>query len=178
MQPISPLGEDVQLTTLIKLFYAGCVAALLVLCVAFGTRTFYAAPHPPEYPQSASIPRPGPAPLTPEEQRLLAEAQQQYQDSYQRYEARRITYRRYVFLIAAVAGVAAVAAGAVLPPRVDAIRLGLVAGGLGCVIYAVVQAGGDLGRMTPTLMFAAALIGLVLVLAAGYRWLLKLPDAG
>ncbi len=65
----------------------------------------------------------------------------------------------------------AVAAGLAVPPALDAVRLGLVVGGLGTIIYAVAQAGEDLDAAGPEVVFVVALAGLALMLAAGYRWL-------
>lgn len=62
-------------------------------------------------------------------------------------------------------------AGIVLHRRFDALRLGLVTGGLGTLLYAVVQADEDLGDIGSTVVFVVAMVGLALILAAGYRWL-------
>ena len=172
------------MTTLIKLFYAGAICTLLILLVAFAIRTFYGPPKAPEYPQPAAglrpitpVPPPGVAPLPPPEQQAFDEAQQRYQDDYKRYEEKRSRYHRNVFLVAALAGVVSLAGGLMLPPHLDAIRLGLVAGGLGTLLYAVIQAAEDLNDFGPEIGFAVALIGLGAVLAAGYRWLARAPDA-
>lgn len=161
---------------LIKLFYAAAIAALLVLFVAFGIRTFYSPPKAPEFPQPAIPVRPAPPPGTaqPEptpEQREFEEAQRRFQEEFARYEDERADYRRNVFLIAAVLGILAVAGGLALSDRFDAIRLGLVAGGLGSFLYGVIQANGDLDNTGPALIFGVAAIGLALVGYAGYRWL-------
>jgi hypothetical protein len=171
-----------RMTTLIKLFYAGAIAALFVLLVAFGIRTFYAGPQQPEPPIFQPFPRfpsppappgtePAPQPTPTAEERGYQEEQRRFQEEFQRYEDERAEYRRNVFLIAALAGIVAVAGGIALPRRTDAIRLGLVAGGLGTILYSVIQAGGDLDDAGSTLVFFLALAGFALVLAAGYRWL-------
>ena len=166
---------------LLKLIYAGAVTALLILFVAFGVRTFYSPPEEPEFPKfSPSLARPplpvGPGPdATPPaptpEQLEFERAQERYQADYEAYTERRERYRNRVFLIAAIVGIAAVAGGVGLPAHLDAIRLGLVAGGLGTVIYGVAQAGGDLSEAGSGVVFLVVAIGLVLVVASGYRWL-------
>ena len=78
-------------------------------------------------------------------------------------------------MIAAAIGIAAIACGLALPSRLDALRLGLVAGGLGTLIYGVVQAQGDLDNAGPELIFVVVALGLALVGYAGYRWLAALP---
>ena len=168
------------MTTLIKLFYAGAISALLILLVAFGIRTFYAPPEAPHFPQPPIGFRPvGPTPVdkpelapppTPEQVEFEAN-QRRFQEELERYNKERAGYRRNVFLAGAVVAVVAVASGVILDRRMDAIRLGLVAGGLGTLLYAVIQAGSDLARLGPEVMFGFALVGLVLVLAAGSRWL-------
>ena len=175
------------MTILLKLIYAGAVTALLILLVAFGIRTFYAAPEQPEFPkydpgllrQPGWAPVPGPdftpPPPTPE-QLEYERLQRQYQEDYERYTEVRATYRSRVFLIAAIIGIAAVAGGLALPSRLDAIRLGLVAGGLGTVLYGVAQAGGDLAEAGSAVIFVVVTVGLVLVVVSGYRWLSTRED--
>jgi hypothetical protein len=169
------------MVVLLKLIYAAAMTALLILFVAFGIRTFYSPPEEPEFPKfNPGIVRPpipvGPGPdVTPPpptpEQLEFERAQQRYQEEYEVYTQKRADYRTRVFLIAAVLGIAAVAGGVALPSHLDAIRLGLVAGGLGTVLYGVAQAGGDLSEAGSTVVFVVVAIGLVLVVASGYRWL-------
>jgi hypothetical protein len=163
---------------LIKLFYAASIAALLILFVAFGIRTFDAPPEEPQFPNVPPSFRPAspiPAGQTPpeptQEQREFEEAQRRYQEEFKAYEDERADYRRNVFLVAAATGVLAIAGGLALSSRLDALRLGLVAGGLGAILYAVIQSGGDLGDAGPALVFGVVAIGLLLVGYAGYRWL-------
>jgi hypothetical protein len=170
------------MTTLIKLFYAAAIAALLILLVAFGIRTFYAAPEEPQFPEPplsirgplAPAPpstEPGVVPTPTPEQAAYQQAQERYQDEYKAFREEQKDYRRNVFLIAAVVGVVAVASGLMLQSRLDAIRLGLVVGGLGTILYAVIQAAEDLDEVGSELVFVVALVGLALVIGVGYRWL-------
>ena len=173
------------MTTLIKLFYAAVIAALLVLLVAFGIRTFYSAPEEPKYPEPplsirgpfvpvAPVPagtEPAAVPTPTPEQVEYQESQERYRDEYDAYREKRADYRRNVFLAAAIVGVIAVAGGLLLQSRLDAIRLGLVTGGLATILYAVAQAGEDLDEFGSAVVFGVALIGLALVIGVGYRWL-------
>ena len=171
------------MTTLIKLFYAGAITALLILLVAFGVRTFYEPPEQPRFPEPSVGFRPVAPALsdttqiepTPE-QRAYEDEQRRYQEEFRRYAEKRAPYRRNVFLVAAAIGIAAVAAALALDPRLDAMRLGVVTGGLGTLLYGVIQANGDLDESGPALIFAVALIGLALILGAGYRWLTARPS--
>ena len=163
---------------LIKLFYAASIASLLVLLVAFGIRTFYEGPQAPEFPQPPVRPvivaPDGTQPRTPEQVEFES-AQRQFQEDIRRYEDERADYHRVVFLIAAAIGIAAIAGGLALQSRLDALRLGLVAGGLGALVYGVIQAQGDLDNAGPELIFVVAAFGLALVGFAGYRWLTAQP---
>jgi len=169
----------------IKLAYAAAVACLLVLVVVFGIRAVDDGPDTPQFP-GPPPPRP-PVAATPaapdtvttptvlepaaQEQARYEQAQREYQDSYARYEGRRRDYRRNVFLLSCVVAVATGALGAYLWRRSDAIALGFLAGGFAMLVYAVAQAGSDLDEIGATLVFVVALAGLVIVLAAGSRWL-------
>jgi hypothetical protein len=157
-------------TVLLKLLYAGAVATLIVLFVAFGIRTVYGPPEMPEFPQNlrGSF-QPFPAnpndPLTPEQQEYR-DAQERYQGAYRLYEEDLERYRSIVLGLCTLFGVLAVAGGIV-----DALRLGLVGGGLFTLIYGVVQAEGDFDGLGEAAVFAIAGVGLVVILTAGYRWL-------
>ena len=94
-----------------------------------------------------------------------------YQEQYQAYEEDLERYHSVVLGLCALFGVAAVAAGVVLKPRFDALRLGLVGGGLFTLVYGVIQAEGDFDGLGEAAVFAIAGIGLVVILVAGYRWL-------
>src|SRR5688572_23955246 len=152
------------MTVLIKLFYAGAVATLLVLFVAFGVRTFYSPPGAPESPNLPFGFRPAPIPPvpagtpqsvpTPTPQELDFEAQQRrFPEDYERYQDRLADYKRNVFLMVSILAFVAVAAGLSLSSRLDAIRLGLVAGGLATILYGVIQAGGDIAKAGPAVGF-------------------------
>jgi hypothetical protein len=166
------------MTVLLKLLYAASIAALIVLAVAFGVRTFYPPPEEPEFPRATpdlfrpvppSPTQPTPT-LTPAQQEF-EEAQIRYQEEYDDYREELEDYHAVVFAVAALLGVAAVAGGVALSSRLDALRLGLVGGGLGTLVYGVIQAEGDLDSIGAAAVFVIVALGLVLVLAAGYRWL-------
>jgi len=163
------------LTVLLKLLYAGAVATLIVLFVAFGIRTVYGPPEMPEFPQfSKGSFQPFPTnpndPPTPE-QLEYQEAQERYQEASRLYEDDLKRYHSVVLGLCTLFGVLSVAGGIVLKPRFDALRLGLVGGGLFTLIYGVVQAEGDFDGLGEAAVFGIAGIGLVVILAAGYRWL-------
>jgi hypothetical protein len=167
------------MNVLLKLLYAAAITALIVLLVAFGIRTFYGPPEMPEYPLQPGRAYYPPAPATPgipQEELTPAqieyqEAQDRYQDAYEAYAKDLRRYHAIVFALAALAAVAAVAGGVALSSRLDALRLGLVGGGLGTLIYGVIQAEGDIDDLGAAAVFVIVAAGLVLVVGAGYRWL-------
>ncbi len=194
--------------TLFKLAYSLAVALLFVLFVILGTRTFYAAPDAPRYPEP-TFGRPPEGPplkcdpqagvcfdpatggeislaeaqrLNPEqvqEQEELAKAQREFEEKRRAYEDERADYHRNVFILASVLGVAAVAGGLALFRRVEAMPLGLLLGGIGVVIFGWVQSAEDFGEIGMAPLFATVAVGLAVVLAVGYRFLgLARPTGG
>jgi hypothetical protein len=166
-------------TVLLKLLYAAAITTLFILFVAFGIRTFYGPPQMPEFPQPPdgiftplppALPGAPPVELTPQQQEYK-EAQERYQAEYDEYVDDLERYHAIVFAAAALIGVAAVAGGVALQPRLDALRLGLVGGGLGTLIYGVIQAEGDADDLGAAAVFVVVAAGLILVVAAGFRWL-------
>lgn len=171
------------MTVLLKLLYAAAITALFVLLVAFGIRTFYPPPDEPEFPRAPvdlfrPIPPPAtqdgtpvPSPTLTPEQEEFQRAQERYQQDYESYVEELEEYHAVVFAISALLGVSAVAGGIVLSANLDALRLGLVGGGLGSLIYGVIQAEGDLDRVGAAVIFVIVAAGLLLVVTAGYRWM-------
>ncbi len=106
-----------------------------------------------------------------EEERLYLQEQRQFQERQQEYLDDRADYHRNVFMLASVLGVAAMAVGAALFRRVEAIPLGLVLGGVGVVIFGWVQAAEDFGEIGMAPLFAVVAVGLAVLLAVGYWFL-------
>jgi len=186
--------------TLFKLTYSLVVAILFILLVILGIRTFYDEPEAPEYPAPPirligveAPPEPGTgeplycdldrcfkgdreltaedeAMLT-EEERLYIQEERRFQERQRKYEDDRVDYHRNVFILASVLGVAAIALGLYLFRRVEAMPLGLLLGGLGVVIFGWVQAAEDFGEIGEAPLFAVVAVGLLVVLAAGHRFL-------
>ncbi len=192
--------------TLFKLTYSLVVAILFILLVILGIRTFYDGPEEPEHPAphiGVEVP-PEPGTGEPlfcdpdgrcfkgdreltaedeteltEEERLHIQEERRFQEERRDYEEERADYHRNVFIIASVLGVGAIALGLYLFRRVEAIPLGLLMGGLGVVIFGWIQAAEDFGEIGEALLFGVVAVGLVIVLAAGYRFLgLVRPTGG
>lgn len=173
------------MNVLIKLAYGAAVAALMVLLVAFGIQAFYDGPEPPRPPEppfargpltAPPVTGPGlatPTVATPSPQEIerYEREQREFQQAYEKYQEQRGDYHRNVFLVAATLAVLAIVGGVGVWSRVDAMSLGFIAGGFASLVYGIIQAGGDLDEASPALIFAFVLVGLALVLGAGYRWL-------
>lgn len=133
----------------IKLAYAAAIAVLLTLVVAFGIRAAYDEPNYGEREY-------GPAYGT---------------ETWRQYEEDRQDYHRNVFLIAGLIGLASIASGVALSRRLDAMRLGLMVGGLATFIYSFAQAGADIDDIGPTAILPVAAAGFIALLLLGYRQL-------
>jgi hypothetical protein len=107
----------------------------------------------------------------PEEDQLYIQELREFQLKQQEFEQERADYHRNVFILAGFLGVAAIAAGLYLFRRVEAMPLGLMLGGLGVIIYGWGQAAEDFGEIGEAPLFAAASVGLAVVLAMGYWFL-------
>lgn len=110
------------------------------------------------------------AKLTTEERRYVQE-QREFQRKWQAYEDERADYHRNVFILAQVLGIAAIAGGATIFRRVEAIPLGLLLGGIGVVIYGWSQAAVDFDEIGMAPLFVVAVVGLGVLLAVGYWFL-------
>jgi hypothetical protein len=137
----------------IKLAYGVAIAVLMVLTVVFAIRAAY---EPPDQPRYGDPPRAYAAP-TPQ------------------YEEDRQDYHRNVFLIAGLVGLGSMAAGVALAKRLDALRLGLILGGVATFIYSFSQAGEDIDDIGTTAILPVAAVGLVALLLLGYR---RLAEGG
>lgn len=146
------------MATLIKLFYAAALTTVIILLVSFGVQTFYDGPDGPTFPGQFGRPP-------------TQEEQSQFEEERLAYESERADYHRNVFIVAGALGLACVVAGVIMNSRLDAIRLGFVAGGVGLIIYGIVQGAEDLGEIGAAPIFVITFIGMAILLAAGYFWL-------
>lgn len=137
----------------IKLAYGVAIAVLMVLTVVFAIRAAYEPPDQPRYGDPS---------------RVYTAPTPQYQEDRQ-------DYRRNVFLIAGLVGLGSMAAGVALAKRLDALRLGLILGGVATFIYSFSQAGEDIDDIGTTAILPVAAVGLVALLLLGYR---RLAEGG
>jgi len=152
----------------IKLAYGVAIAVLMVLTVVFAIRAAYEPPDDPSYPAPPRIVYP-PGPVADEKTTGFEEEQRQYQEKWRQYQEDRQDYHRNVFLIAGLVGLGSMAAGVALAKRLDALRLGLILGGVATFIYSFSQAGEDIDDIGTTAILPVAAVGLVALLLLGYR---------
>jgi hypothetical protein len=139
----------------IKLAYGAAIAVLMVLTVVFAIRAAYEPPGEPTY---GDPPKP-------------------YTTITAQYEEDRQDYRRNVFLIAGLIGLGSMAAGVALAKRLDALRLGLILGGVATFIYSFSQAGEDIDDIGANAILPVAAVGLVALLFLGYRRLAERDES-
>lgn len=139
----------------IKLAYGVAIAVLMVLTVVFAIRAAY---EPPDQPRYGDPPR-------------------AYTTTTPQYEEDRRDYHRNVFLIAGLIGLGSMAAGVALAKRLDALRLGLILGGVATFIYSFSQAGEDIDDIGTTAILPVAAVGLVALLLLGYRRLAEQDES-
>ncbi|MEA1958691.1 MAG: hypothetical protein U9N44_03320 [Chloroflexota bacterium] len=84
-------------------------------------------------------------------------------------------YLRNVLLIAFPIGLIFTVVGLILPYRLNVLRLGLVIGGLGTMLYSIIRATtGSYGGVDLAWLFGAVAIGLVVLVPLGYyRFVMK-----
>jgi hypothetical protein len=177
--------------TVFKAAYSLVVAILFIRFVILGQRTFYDEPSPPRFPPTSAPPNEKSifceprgdcfidnAVITAEMEASLSTAEREFlQEQREIARLQRVhkedteDYFRNVFIIAAAVGLAAVVGGLLLFPRVEALPLGFLVGGVGVIVYGWVESsrGPDESLGTGAL-FAVVGACLVAVVVAGY-WL-------
>lgn len=137
----------------VRVIYLVLATAFLVMLLGFAISAFYESP---EYSSSRALRQP------------YEEEAQLYEEARQSYEEARQSHSRNVFFIGYAYGVALLALGAKLRPRLDIIRPALLLGGLGAIIYAIAQP-----HLASEFRFAGAAAGFAVLLYVGYKTLLE-----
>jgi len=151
---------------ILRVVYVLGIAVALVLLVIAGVEAFYPAPPYPEYPDY-------PAPLYPDypDEPLPAYNSTEYEEWQQEWEEVREEYRQQVavhdknvFLIVLPLGMVFAIGGIFLQRRLDIFGAGLILGGIGTMIFAIVPY--DLEAM---LRFIGIAVTLAVLIFVGYR---------
>ena len=142
---------------ILRVVYVLAIAVVLVLLVVAGVEAFYPAPPYPEYPGPLGPPPPCDGPEYEEREQERMEIQEEY-----RQEA--AIHDRNVFFIVLPLGVVFAVGGTFIRRRLDIFGAGLILGGIGTMIFAIVPY--DLDNILRFAGIAAVLTVLVFV---GYK---------
>jgi len=146
---------------LLKGLYVVAIAVVLVLLVIAGVEAFYPDPQYPDYPE-----RP-PAYNSSE----YEEWEQEWMEAYEEYQQEAAVHDRNIFFVVLPLGAVFAVVGTFIQRRLGIFGAGLILGGLGTMIFALVPY--DLDNMLRFVGIAATLAVLVFV---GYKVFLALRN--
>jgi len=130
------------------------IAVVLVLLVIFGVEAFYPSPQYPDYPE----------PMRAYNSSEYAEWEQEWMEIQEEYRQESAVYDRNVFFIVLPLGVVFAVGGTFIRRRLDIFGAGLILGGIGTMIFAVVPY--DLDNI---LRFAGIAATLAVLVFVGYK---------
>ena len=130
------------------------IAVVLVLLVIFGVEAFYPSPQYPDYPE----------PMRAYNSSEYAEWEQEWMEIQEEYRQEAAIHDRNVFFIVLPLGVVFAVGGTFIRRRLDIFGAGLILGGIGTMIFAIVPY--DLDNMLRFIGIAVILAVLVFV---GYK---------
>jgi len=145
----------------LRILYVVAIAVLLVFLVIFGVEAFYPAPEYPEFPE-----RPAHAPPydSPEYEEWWQEWQEEWDRIYEAHQQETAVYHRSIFFIVLPLGVVFAIGGAYIRRKLDIFGAGLILGGMGTMIYAIVP-----DDLDSKLRFAGIAVALAVLLFVGYK---------
>jgi len=146
---------------LLKGLYVVAIAVVLVLLVVVGVEAFYSAPSSPEYDP----------PTWDYNSTEYQEWEQEWMEAYEEYEQEAAVHDRNIFFVVLPLGAVFAVVGTFIQRRLGIFGAGLILGGLGTMIFALVPY--DLDNMMRFVGIAATLAVLVFV---GYKVFLALRN--
>jgi len=146
---------------LLKGLYVVAIAVVLVLLVVVGVEAFYPAPSSPEYDP----------PTWDYNSTEYQEWEQEWMEAYEEYEQEAAVHDRNIFFVVLPLGAVFAVVGTFIQRRLGIFGAGLILGGLGTMIFALVPY--DLDNMMRFVGIAATLAVLVFV---GYKVFLSLRN--
>jgi hypothetical protein len=147
----------------LKGLYVVAIAVVLILLVIVGVEAFYPAP---QYPDCYELLEPQPADYNSTEYQQWEQECMQIQDEYQQEAA---AHDKNIFFIVLPLGVVFAVVGTFIQRRLGIFGAGLILGGIGTMIFAIVPY--DLDNIVRFIGIAATLAVLVFV---GYKVFLSL----
>jgi hypothetical protein len=143
----------------LKGLYVVAIAVVLILLVIVGVEAFYPGPTYPEYN----------APPVDYNSTEYQEWEQQWAQAYEEYQQEAAVYHRNIFFIVLPLGAVFAVVGTFIRRRLDLFGAGLILGGIGTMIFAIVPY--NLDAILRFIGIAATLAVLVFV---GYKVFLSL----
>ncbi len=142
---------------ILRVIYVLAIAIGLVLLVVAGVEAFYPDPQHPGYP---TYPEPMPAYNSTE----YEEWEQELMEIQEEYRQEVAVHDKNVFLIVLPLGVVFAVGGTFLQRRLDIFGAGLILGGIGTMIFAVVPY-----ELEAILRFIGIAVALAVLVFVGYR---------
>ena len=154
---------------ILRVIYVLAIAVALVLLVVAGVEAFYPAPQYPEY---TGYPMPlldYDSPEYDEWQQEYEEWQQEWMEIQEEYRQEAAVHDRNIFLIVLPLGAVFAIGGTFLQRRLDIFGAGLILGGIGTMIFAIVPYDLD-----TKLRFVGIAVALAVLVFVGYKVFLSL----
>lgn len=149
---------------ILRVVYVLAIAVVLVLLVVAGVEAFYPAPPYPEYPGPLGPPPPYDGPEYEEREQEWEEWEQERMEIQEEYRQEAAIHDRNVFFIVLPLGAVFAVGGTFLRRRLDIFGAGLILGGIGSMIFAIVPY--DLDNI---LRFAGIASVLTVLIFVGYK---------
>jgi len=149
---------------ILRVVYVLAIAGLLIALVIAGVEAFYPDPQHPDYPE---YPRPMPDYDSTEyeewEQQWM-EVEEEYQQALEEYRQESAAHDRNIFFVVLPLGAVLAVVGTFIRRRLDIFGAGLILGGIGTMIFAIVPY--DLEAI---LRFIGVAVILAVLVFVGYR---------
>lgn len=145
----------------LRVLYVVAIAVMLVFLVIVGVEAFYPAPSYPEYPDWSKNPHPWD---TPEYDEWQQEWQEEWDRVYEEHRQETAVYHRSIFFIVLPLGAVLAIGGTFIRRRLDIFGAGLILGGMGVMITAIVP-----HDLDSKLRFAGIAAALAVLVFVGYK---------
>jgi len=148
---------------ILRVVYVLAIAGLLIALVIAGVEAFYPAPSYPDYPAPPYLDYPD-EPLPAYNSTEYEEWEQEWREALEEYRQELARRDKNIFFIVLPLGVVFAVVGTFIRRRLDIFGAGLILGGMGTMIFAIVPY--DLDNM---LRFIGIAVALAVLLFVGYK---------
>jgi len=154
---------------ILRVVYVLAIAGLLIALVVAGVEAFYPSPQYPEYPGYTEPPPAYNSTEYQEWQQEWEERQQEWMQLLEEYRQESAARDKNIFFIVLPLGAVFAVAGTFVQRRQDIFGAGLILGGMGTMIFAIVPY--DLDNI---LRFIGIAVALAVLIFVGYKVFLSL----